>query len=317
MKDLNHFTDATYMVIVNDLMFICSDNPLNLPGEILPEFDGEAYIAFNAPPSSGNIRMSTQDGRISAGNADDNTTTMEVNVRLNPEDDNQLLAENQIVLTGNAKLVGAELLSTPDMIADIESYLNLKPGKLQKTFDKDGEAEEIREAAEEFAGQLWSGDDISLDNFEVTSRGCTPDKPELSAEFVGKVNGAVSQAGNNLMVNLGRFICKQKQITGSDRKRRISIVRPFTIKYETTIRFEIPEGYELVEESLDDLRNSLSSPDAVFESEASSDGNTVTLHVIESYPKSISAPSAWRRILKVHDLAYDYNSASVVLRPKK
>lgn len=317
VKELNHFTDVTYMVRVNDKSFIYSGIWSYLPGQVPPHYDGEDFIVFKAAPTLNNLQMSTEDGKIRSGRATDNTSTMTVKVGLNPDDENQLIAENHLVFKGNCKILAYRMLSLPDIIGDMEEYLGQKPMKMPKRYDAKAEADRITEATDRFVKQLWTGDDITLDSFEITEGGCTPDSPDFIADFKGKVNGAVTQAGNNVMVNLGRFISEQTQVEGSDRKRDVSIIRSGPSKYDNTILFEIPEGYELADGSLDDLQKSVVSADAAFVSEASVDGNVVKLRVVERYPKSISAPTAWPDILKVMDAVYEFNSASIVLRPKK
>ena len=144
--------------------------------------------------------------------------------------------------------------------------------------------------------------------------GVIPDSSDISVTFNGIVKDAVTQAGDDIVVNIGRFICEQKQIKGDLRKRDVSIIREFPARFDVTINLEIPEGYELVPESLEDLNRAVIFRHATFNSTAAVEGNIVTVRVAERYPRSINPTEAWEAFLAVSDACYEFMSASVVLR---
>lgn len=117
------------------------------------------------------------------------------------------------------------------------------------------------------------------------------------------------------MVTVGKFIGDQKQYQGKERQRDVSIILGNPNKFDTTITFEIPEGYEIVESSLSDLNRSVITKEGTFNSEATVDGRTVTIRAIERYTRSIYPPQSWPSMLTVFDAIYEFNSASIILRP--
>ncbi len=163
---------------------------------------------------------------------------------------------------------------------------------------------------------MWATDDAELSDYTILKSGIVPTSPILSVRFDGVVDGAVTEAGNNMLINVGRFIGKQSQLKGNERTRDVSIVRPSAKRIDTTITFEIPEGYELVESSLDDLRRSMNTRDGSFNTEVSADGSTVTIRVVERYPRSISPASAWPDLVAIQDMAHEFNSATLAIRRK-
>ncbi|MDE6653476.1 MAG: hypothetical protein K2K37_03705, partial [Muribaculaceae bacterium] len=122
--------------------------------------------------------------------------------------------------------------------------------------------------------------------------------------------------GDNLIVNLCQLISEQNLINGSERKRDVSILLDFPKRYDTTIRFRIPEGYELVPESLEDFNRSVTFREATFNTMVTTEGDTVEVRLIERYPRSGYSADAWDALLAVLDAAHEFNSASIILRPK-
>lgn len=315
VSELVRFSDATYIVRAADSFYIPSSNLFRLPGFIPEDFDREAFIIFNGSPEVDNLENFAEYGTLPATKATDNGFIKKTVITLGSELDS-LSVESEISLSGFGKNYISDIVSFRDILAEYERYLGQKAIDLSKKIDEAGLAEHINEKAVEFAAMVWGSDNVRLNTFEITSAGVVPDAPHSSAIFKGSIGGAVSEAGNNLMINIGLLTGQQQVISEEAHKRDISIIGEGPHKEDTTIIFNIPEGYELVEESLHDLNRSVIVPEGSFNASAESDGKTVTLRVVERYPRSIYPAESWDNLLSVLDASADFNRASIVLRPK-
>lgn len=313
------FNEPDYIVMVGDSCYFSNTRISNLPGEMLPSYDRESYWKFNGRPESENIQAMLENGNLPSTTAMANTVYLVSDLSIDTESDNDdvLLVTTQMSVTGTQKNILAPFVSEKMAITKLEKYLGVKP----MTMKIDAQTE-IRQAnarkkfAEKIAKNTWGGKDNTLDSYHIDSYGSTPDSAEIKVTFKGTVQDAVTHAGDNLMVNIGLFISEQDQIKGVQRKRDVSILRNSPERFDITIRFEIPEGYEVVPESLEDLNRSIIFKEATFNSSAELKDNTVLIRVTERYPRSIYSPAAWNSIMAISDASYEFNSASIVLRQK-
>lgn len=171
-----------------------------------------------------------------------------------------------------------------------------------------------RKEMTERAKQMWDCDRVLLYNYEVKSIGCTPDRPVATFLLEGMLLDMTSTAGSDILVNIGKLIGHQYEVKGMQRKRDISVINPSAYQQRHTIRLEIPEGYEVVPQSVTALNRNISSPVATFFVEASIDNGYVVLRTIERHSASVAPASAWPDILKVLDTAFEFNSATIALR---
>lgn len=314
VTELVDYNDADYVVFVGDVCYIADNDLCQLPGEIPAHYDGEAFVKFDANPDNPLLYRSAVQGNLPKTKAKDNVMTVETHLRLDPDNEENILASTDMNLTGAMKSLASLIPPAHEQLNRATTYLGHKPVKI-KDYDTETEKADKTELAEKLIKQLWDSDDAVLSEHKVLEYGCTPDSAALRMNFKGSVSGLISQGGNNLIVGIGHFIASQKQFKGKERERDVSIVRECPEKFDTSIIFHIPEGYELVENSLDDLNRSVVTPEATFNTQAISDGHTVTIRIVERYPRSLYAASSWASILKVQDAAHEFNTASLILRP--
>lgn len=315
VKELIHFDDAEYMVMVGETCYLPSNNLLSLPGELPSGYDREEYVVFKGSPENENLQTMVEYGNLATTRAVNNSVNTVTSIKLSADNEDRLNVNSEVVFTGSQKDMARQFMSEDECVSDIEKYLGVKPIKRFKNFDEEAAQEYIKERMEKFANIIWNSDDSKVDLYSTINRGCTPDSPKPKITLSGNTGEAVTMAGNNLMVNIGRFIGHQKQIKDNERKREVSIVRSCPNKFDTTIIFEIPEGYELVTESLNDLNKSVLTAEATFNTETRVDGRTVTIRAVERYNHSIYPVSSWPNLMKVSDALHDFQSASIVLKP--
>ena len=160
---------------------------------------------------------------------------------------------------------------------------------------------------------IWGNDNVELSEFSVKSTGVTPESPATVLEVKGTVGGIVNSSANAMTINIGSLIGEQPEIAPGHRSRDISIVTDGPRKADYTITLTIPEGYKVDAESLAALNSNIATAEASFYSGAEVNGNTVTVRVVERFPRSIYPATSWPNILSVLTAANAFTQATLTL----
>lgn len=313
IDEIAHYSEARYIVMIDDRLYYPSNTPTILPGEMPANLDGEAYIIFAAKPDNPNLHQAMQQGKFPASKPTENTRSWTVNASIDPENPDSVKVASKYTLTGTEKSLFAPILYTSQILAERENFLGTG-GKTVRLFS-DKEIEKAREYLEAAVTYFYDNKDAHIDFFSFTKTGTTPDSPEMKLEINGTVPDMISQAGNNLVVKVGTLYGKQNKVTGSQRQREVSILRSSPSRAQATIYFEIPEGYELVPESLADITQNVVTPVGAFNASAEVEDGKVKIRVFERYLHSIYPETSWDDMLKILDAAVAFNDASIILRP--
>lgn len=313
--EVAHFNDPDYFAIIGDRLYMPGNYFTQLPGEIPPYYDGEGCVIYSVSIDAPELYKWAKEGKFSASKPAANTTKKVVKATVDADDADLIDVETELSFSGTKKRTYPRMVTSHRYIEDMERYLGVKPGKIKPESDVQEQEDKINENLEEIVKVLWNADEARLDSVEVISSGSVPDSPESVFRIKGSAPGLISRAGNNLVVNVGSLIGKQAKITGSHRTRDVSVLSDGPGVTDCTVIFTIPEGYELVTESLDDLNRSVATPYGTFNSGASVNGNEVKIRVNERYTQSVYPDTAWPDLLRLYDASSDFNSASIVCRP--
>lgn len=310
-----YFNDAHYMAVAGDVCYFTVNDMYNVPGEVPSRYAGEQVVMFDGNVGNEKLHMGSKyikvPGLVAKNNLDDGKVTL----KLNPDNEEELTADMELTMTGSCKARARKLLLDEDAMDVVAKYLGTQPVKRKKQWDAEKEMENQREAMSDFAKLMWGSDDAEMKEYSINSYGCTPSEPEVKLTLNGKVPGCVTQAGDNLLVNVGKFIGKQHDVKGDNRRRDISVIRDAADRTVRKIRFEIPEGYTVKPGSLEDMARNVVVPEGAFYASASVDGNVVSVDVMERYSRNVYPASSWDNLLKISDAAVEYQRAAIVLTP--
>ena len=126
------------------------------------------------------------------------------------------------------------------------------------------------------------------------------------------------QAGNLLLVNIGKLLGKQMNLY-QENERTFDLDFKYAKKYTYEIRFKIPEGY--VVESFKDLninqKMKVENQEAAsFISQARVENNELIIEVIEDYPTLYYPVTVYQEYRKVINAAADFYKANLILKQK-
>ncbi len=138
---------------------------------------------------------------------------------------------------------------------------------------------------------------------------------EVRASFTSK--SYFQRAGNDLLVRIGEFIGPQTELY-QEVKREGQVVNRYNRGYDRSIKFRIPEGYEI--QNPEDIRLNFSvdgdgdSPVYVFKSDYTLNGNIITIQIEEFYDQIFFPVERFEEFRKVINAAADWNKVTLVLR---
>lgn len=315
VEKMVYFNDAHYIAVADDVCYFTINDMCHVPGEIPGRYSGEQMVMFDANIGNENLHVGSKFLKVPGLVTKNNTDEATVNLKLDPNNEEELNVDMALAITGACKRHINNLIIDEDAMDAVAEYLGVQPVKRKKHWDGEAEMARQRDVMSDYAKLMWGSDDADMKDYSIESFGCTPAAPAVKMTINGRVSGGVTQAGDNLLVNVGRFIGKQMDMTGNHRRRDISVMRDAADRRLRKIRFEIPEGYTVKPGSLEDMARNVVVPEGAFYAQATVDGNVVSVDVMERYTRNLYPASSWDNLLKIMDAAVEYQRAAIVLTP--
>lgn len=159
----------------------------------------------------------------------------------------------------------------------------------------------------------WFETEITdLDNQKIVNLGVRHNSPDFvySSEFT--MPGLVKKAGNNFIVEIGKFLGAPLKIDDAQRKRNLDVYTPFARSIYCQISLEIPAGYTA--EGVAALNKKIENESGVFAVDATSDGKTVNIKVSKIYKNAFEPHTNWNNMLAFIDAAVDWTNSKLLLK---
>ncbi|SFD64750.1 protein of unknown function [Chitinophaga sp. CF118] len=148
--------------------------------------------------------------------------------------------------------------------------------------------------------------------YEIIEQGLQHRSPPFAMRQNFTLDGLVKKAGNNYIVDIGKLISGQIELTTEQRTRSYDINMSFarTVAYQVTVN--IPEGYKL--EGSENLNKSVINDAGSFVSSTKQEGNTLVLTVRKCYNHAYEPAASWPQMIAFLDAAADFNKQKVLLK---
>lgn len=315
IDELVYFRDASFTVIVGDTTYFATTRDLYSPGAMIADFDSEKAVLFDCPLDDRMMGAHVKYYNLPASKAKENTAESHISLNLDPENPENMIVEHKLKLNGASKDLVEFIVPTDDAMKPVADFLCQKPLKRMSKKSEEEIAKDQREEMEDIVRDLWDSKDAILDEYRFEDYGNLPTSKTTRLTMKGSVPGVTSSAGNDLMVNIGIFNGKQRDMKGSERERDISVVLPSALQSRTEILFAVPEGYEVVPESLEALNRNVVAKEGAFSVKASLEDGKVRIGIGERFPRATYDAASWSELLRIHDAMREFSSASIVLRP--
>lgn len=174
-----------------------------------------------------------------------------------------------------------------------------------------------KEQKEKFVKELTSEYDQKpkeLKSYKILQKGFYGKGAAASVEEEFSMDGWVKKAGNNYIIEAGKFVGGQLEIKADQRERKLDIYMPFARSFTYKVTFKIPDGYTV--EGADKLNKSIKNECGGFESTAKIDGNNLVITYNKYYSNSTEPAANWSKILAFVDAGFAFTKEKILLKKK-
>ena len=174
-----------------------------------------------------------------------------------------------------------------------------------------------KEQQEKFLKELTAEYDEKpkeLKSFKILQKGFTGKGSSAAIEEEFTMDGWVKKAGNNYIVEAGKFVGGQLEIKADQRERKLDIYMPFARSFKHNVTFKIPDGYTA--EGIDKLNKSVKNECGGFESTAKIDGDKLLITYTKYYTNTLEPAANWGKILAFVDAGFAFTREKILLKKK-
>lgn len=317
VSQMVRYNDPDYFVKVGDRRYFLKGFGVFAPGESTLLFGSCEAIEYPSPLKEKVLLGKQTETIIPAAHA--KQSSLRVNERVTFAEGDSLHIACDVKSTGADKYRFSRIVGMVDLVRDMEKFLGTDD-RLSKQFKTNfidemvNRTNAVRNVAKELVGvDLGSSVPVS----EVKSLGGTPDNKTLEFSMSFSAGGLVTEAGNRLIVNIGKLIGENRSLSGKARTREIDAVFNFASNQRYEIELVIPEGYTVAPAAVEALNRSVVAPTGSFVTNAELlPDNVLSIKVLTRVTRPIVTVAEWPEMLKVLDAISDFTSASVPLVKK-
>ncbi|MDE5812811.1 MAG: hypothetical protein K2H72_00855, partial [Muribaculaceae bacterium] len=314
-NEILNWRQPDFGALVDGRLYLVGSIESFLPGELPAEYQGQLCASY--PGDRKQLLDFTTPNVITTPTSKSGDNRIIVNSVITLGDDHDATVTNELICTGAAKGMSEGFISAEEWFGLQAAYLGVE--NAPKVILKNDKVEKMRqENAEDLYSEIFIGADPEVSNVNVASFGITPELPDFRLMFDSKVKEISTDAGDEIIVRIGQFAGDNKRIEGKQRERMtdISFRAPYQENYSLT--FNIPDGYEVEDASLDALAQNVQTPVGMFITAAkkADDGSSVTVGVRSRIQRPLLSIAAWPHVLELTDAKADFADAVIVLKKK-
>ncbi|MGJ8593292.1 MAG: hypothetical protein ACSHXF_12135 [Aquaticitalea sp.] len=149
-------------------------------------------------------------------------------------------------------------------------------------------------------------------NIDATGRYGLETYFTFSESFKAKSDNLVKKAGPNYIVEIGKLIGGQIDVTDKERGRTENIYMDYPRSYNYTIRFNVPKGYSV--SGLDKLNKSVDNSTGAFISSAQMEGDVLVVKTSKQYKHNFEPNSNWPLMIAFLDEANQFTNEKILLK---
>jgi hypothetical protein len=287
------------------------------PGEIPPQYQGETGAAYSLANRKSGVPPLSETFQFSKKNS--NVAFVSANLTLG--DNGDITGSGALELKGGSKILAADLNSPTDIDRALEDMIGIEPNKRfnpKTPYENSQEADARKEEQENrFRNYLFNGDDINLSSYDVISNGLKAASPVFKVNFEVAAPASTIDAGDEMLVPIGKFAGNFRHLDGHDRERMTDIYMPVAETQRTVINLKVPEGFAADEASVASLAKEVRNRVGYVGTQASiDDDGSITLSVMHRINRDTFTFDYWPEVVQLHDARADINDAVVVLTKK-
>ena len=298
-------------------------SPYSTPDQFSPEIENTTAYALKVEKNKKVTDIEEIKLPISTSNDNKSTTTLSVN--LNSEF-NQINIKKDVSLYGHNKDLeyDSKIFFYDYVNEDYAKYgttplLDLVKNKKKKDQYKkeylalikklkDGQTEKFKEEIEREYSVKIDSVDVKINNIGRFGKN---DPLSYTQKFIIK-NDLVKKAGSNYILDIGKLIDSQVEISEKEKTRNNNVYLNFAKTFEYNISLNIPEGYTI--SGLEKLNQNINNETGSFISTAEIKGNQLIIKAIKKYNHNYEPQQNWSKMVAFLDAAYQFTQEKILLK---
>lgn len=329
LQDAVSLDDLEYFIIaqIDDKPMYCyMESMFSYPDELSTSMQGqEAYVvAVSGRDKENSFHKITLPVTTAAQNVD----VSKLNITFNPENMQQLNIDKKVEATGYYRYQYIDMLLYEDMLEEenrnVTSVTDLKydlgtntTGMSSKRFPEyqaafSKERKEMDETVSEKIEGEYSKKPVAVTSYKVTEKALQEQTQPLTANLSFTMDGFVKRAGNNYMLDIGKLIAGQIELSKEERKRTYDINTSFARKVAYEIRVNIPAGYTV--EGAESLNKSVVNSTGQFVSTAKVENGQLIVTIDKRYNHQYETAANWEEMIGFLDAATDFTKQNVLIK---
>lgn len=284
----------------------------------------QAYVISSKTGKSKDIKL--QEIVIPASTHQENLTSHKLTLDLSKGLQSPASAEQQVTVKGLAAYEYKEdMLNIFDYVLEENRYYNTKRWGSEEHLGKDKamlqkinqlEKDLLKEREDVLmsrAKDMFGAADVTVENVQVHSNGNRHGEDDLSYSY--KINieeGLLKKAGPNFILDAGKLIGGQVEISDDEKQRTEDIYMPYARSFDYDITIKIPTGYTV--EGLDKFNKKVENQTGGTISSATQNGNTIQLKFNKYYKHNYEQVENWPQMIEFLDAGYQFTQEKLLFR---
>ena len=318
----------------NNKQFFPFVNENILAGEIPEKYQGEPASALVIDKNERKIKQqiekgSIEDFRIPETTYHENSNRSKMKVEFSDNDPLLLNIDRNTIYTGNLKedlfpllmlyedwdkAMRKRLLIDKTLMEELQEDKREQKHVEAYTSLFDAKRKEQKDAIKLEVTAYHNIEPREVLDYSVNSLGIVASAPNLDYEIKYQIDGFVTKAGENLILDAGKLMGIQWTPTPGERERIADAYLPTARLFENEIEVLIPSGYNL--QGFEALNCRVENEYGAFEAEASYVDQVLKIKTRKIYKRSFVPKKDWSMLVEMIDKANDFYIRSVVLKKK-
>lgn len=306
--------------------FIGSFQPISIYKSIESDYQGcNAYAISNPKLQS---KPKVQKIVIPIDKPEDNMQTMAINIKFAGSDMDSLQVDIDKKSKGALRVDDVRLVLTSAKYEDeVDNYLarktkakekpkkksskQQKEEKQKQQYEEQQQKDNLERLKAEYKSTFNGGEDFSISSYSLKQMGIWESSPELKYAVSFKLGNFIKKMGPNCMVEIGKFITNQLELSKKDIDRKVDVYSPFPRSFAYAITFEIPSGYKV--KGIEKLNMNITNATGGFVSSAELQGNKLVINVKKSYNHLTEKVTEWPKMVEFIEAAYNFTQQNILL----
>ena len=329
LQDAVSLDDLEYFIIAypDDKPLYCyMGSMFSYPDELPTQLEGQEAYTVAVTGSPREKEASFKKITLPVSTKEQNTSAEKLNVTFDTDNPQQLKIDRMIMAKGNYRYQYLDMLLYEDMLNEerknlhitetLEHDLAAEGSQRKRAAEYKAAFSKARKDMEETVMENLSGEynikPTALTYWKIAQQGLEKNTPPYSLHESFTIDGFVKKAGNNYMLDIGKLMTGQIELSAEEHKRTYDINMPFARSISYEIFVNIPAGYQL--EGVESLNKSVVNEAGEFVSSTRMEDGKMVLSIRKSYNKQQVKVSAWPQMVAFLDAAADFNKQKVLLK---